>query len=95
MLNWLLQNMDEIERRFSGTTFMEISKLNFRPIPILVPSHAPLSAFDTKVTPLYHEIVANLRQSISLATLRDALLPKLLSGEIQVRAVEEMVERTI
>lgn len=84
MLNWCQQNMPEIEGRATGTTFAEISKQNFRPIPILLPPQPLIAAFTEKVTPLYTQITANLHQSRTLATLRDTLLPKLLSGELSV-----------
>lgn len=40
--------------------------------------------FDVLVAPLLQKIEANVRQNIELATLRDILLPKLLSGEIEL-----------
>ena len=84
MLNWCQTNMAEIESRATGTTFAEISKKNFRPIPVVLPPKELMAAFTTKVAPLYAQITANLHQSRTLATLRDALLPKLLSGEVSV-----------
>ena len=84
MLNWCQTNMPEIESRATGTTFAEISKQNFRPIRVVLPPKELMAAFTSKVTPLYAQITANLHQSRTLATLRDALLPKLLSGEITV-----------
>ena len=50
-----------------------------------------MEAFTTQVAPLYAHITANLQQSRTLATLRDTLLPKLLSGELSVTAAEEAV----
>ncbi len=82
MLNWCQTNMAEIESRATGTTFAEISKQNFRPILVELPPKELMAAFTAKVAPLYAKITANLHQSRSLATLRDALLPKLLSGEV-------------
>ena len=84
MLNWCHSNMTEIESRATGTTFPEISKQRFRPIPILLPPKPLMDAFTRSVAPLYQRITANLHQSRTLATLRDTLLPKLLSGEIRV-----------
>jgi len=84
MLNWCQQNMAEIEGRATGTTFAEISKQNFRPIPFILPSQEIMTAFSARVAPLYARITANLRESRTLATLRDTLLPKLLSGELSV-----------
>ncbi len=82
MLNWCQANMAEIEGRATGTTFAEISKHNFRPIPVVVPPKELMAAFTAKVAPLYTQVTANLHQSRTLATLRDTLLPKLLSGEL-------------
>ncbi|MCB9909827.1 MAG: restriction endonuclease subunit S [Planctomycetes bacterium] len=84
MLNWCQTNMAEIESRATGTTFAEISKQNFRPIPVVLPPEELMAAFTAKVAPLYSQITANLHQSRTLATLRDTLLPKLLSGELSV-----------
>ncbi len=82
MLNWCQTNMAEIENRTTGTTFAEISKQNFRPIRVMLPPKELMSAFTAKVAPLYSHITANLHQAQTLATIRDALLPKLLSGEV-------------
>ena len=84
MLNWCQTNMAEIESRATGTTFAEISKRNFRPIPVVLPPKELMVAFTDKVAPLYAKITANLHQSRTLATLRDALLPILLSGRLSV-----------
>jgi len=84
MLNWCQTNMAEIESRATGTTFAEISKQNFRPILVELPPKELMAAFTEKVAPLYAQITANLHQSRTLAILRDALLPKLLSGELNV-----------
>jgi type I restriction enzyme S subunit len=88
MLNWCQSNMPEIESRATGTTFAEISKQNFRPIRVVLPSKDLMSAFTAKVEPLYEQITANLRQSQTLASLRDTLLPKLLSGELSVENLQ-------
>ena len=82
MLNWCQTNIAEIESRATGTTFAEISKQNFRPIPVVLPPIELMAAFTAKVAPLYAQITANLHQSQALANLRDTLLPKLLSGEL-------------
>ena len=91
MLNWCQTNMAEIESRATGTTFAEISKQNFRPIRVVLPPKELMAAFTAKVAPLYAQITANLHQSRTLATLRDTLLPKLLSGELSVSATNREV----
>jgi type I restriction enzyme S subunit len=84
MLNWCQTNMAEIESRATGTTFAEISKQNFRPILVELPPKELMAAFTEKVAPLYAQITANLHQSRTLATLRDTLLPRLMSGKLSV-----------
>ena len=91
MLNWCQTNMPEIESRATGTTFAEISKQNFRPIRVVLPPKELMAAFTNKVTPIYAKITTNLHQSRTLATLREALLPKMLSGELSLAAVTEEV----
>ena len=80
--------MPEIESRAIGTTFAEISKQNFRPIRVVLPTKNLMQAFTSKVEPLYDQITANLKQSQTLAALRDTLLPKLLSGELSVEKLQ-------
>lgn len=83
-LNWLTQNMEEIKMRASGTTFPEISKRNFRPIPIIIPSTSVLMCFDDLVNPLYARITENMRETQTLLYLREIMLPRLMAGEIEV-----------
>jgi type I restriction enzyme, S subunit len=91
VLYWTLNNLDTIKGRANGTTFLEISKSNFRPISIIIPDKNILSQFNSKIEPLYKKMVSNIRESQNLATLRDFLLAKLMSGEIRVREAEKMV----
>ena len=95
MLNWCQTNMAEIESRATGTTFAEISKQNFRPIRVVLPPKELMAAFTEKVAPLYAQITANLHQSRTLATLRDTLLPKLLSGELAVGKLKKEVSNHV
>jgi type I restriction enzyme S subunit len=85
ILNWLRENMEAIEGRANGTTFLEISKSNFRPMPIVIPPPEKMKAFVEQVEPLYLKIIANLKESRTLASLRDGLLPKLMRGEVRVK----------
>jgi len=81
---WAEHNMEAIKSRANGTTFQEVSKTNFRSLPILVPSISALDAFQTLMKPIYSRTVANLRETQTLATLRDSLLPKLIAGQVRV-----------
>ncbi|MGR5096935.1 restriction endonuclease subunit S [Vibrio maritimus] len=93
MLLWLDFNMESIKRRAGGTTFAEISKKAFRPMPILAPRKVILDKFESQVKPLFERIEANSRQNVNLSNIRDRLLPKLISGQISVgEATQELAE---
>ncbi|MBM3890771.1 MAG: restriction endonuclease subunit S, partial [Verrucomicrobia bacterium] len=83
---WAKENMEAIKANANGTTFLEISKKNFRPLPVVVPPEPLLKDFKRQVEPLHRQMVLNLKESRTLAGLRDALLPKLLSGELRLPA---------
>jgi len=89
---WTAENLEVILARANGSTFLEISKSNFRPIPILVPPSLITAAFEAIAHPLHRRVVCAERQSATLATLRDTLLPKLLSGELRIPDAEKLVE---
>ncbi len=93
-LRWCEENMEEVLSRAGGTTFAEISKAAFRPIPMVVPTAEVIEAFARAAQGWHDQIVANVRQSRQLAALRDALLPQLLSGEIRLREAEGIVNTT-
>ena len=92
MLFWCRQNMEGIKARANGSTFMEISKKAFRPIPALVPSANVLVAFANVADTLFERLIENERQAQTLTQLRDTLLPRLISGQLRLPEAEVMVE---
>jgi type I restriction enzyme S subunit len=91
MLFWCQQNMEGIKARANGSTFMEISKKAFRPIPALVPSSPVIDAFLAVASPLFSRLVSNEQQTQTLATLRDTLLPRLISGQLRLPLAKEAI----
>jgi type I restriction enzyme, S subunit len=91
MLHWTYTNMDRIKANAGGTTFPEISKRNFRPLPAIVPTKSIIDAFDALVGPQYELIANNELESRTLAKLRDTLLPKLMSGELRVPGATDLL----
>lgn len=84
MYHWLQANMEEFIGTASGTTFKEITKGVFKLIPRLAPPMALASAYQVTVAPMM-ELALNLqRKNANLRAQRDLLLPKLISGEIDV-----------
>lgn len=55
---------------------------------LAIPSAERLAAFECLVAPMYQAMQANSRESAKLAELRDALLPKLMSGEIDISSIQ-------
>ena len=84
MLSWIHFNMPLIEAYSSGSTFPEISKKEFRKLPILIPPAELIEKFNEKTTRLYDSMETSLKQMNSLISTRDAILPRLMSGELSV-----------
>jgi type I restriction enzyme S subunit len=91
VLNWTEQSMDEVLARAGGTTFAEISKSNFRTIPVVVPPTEIVAVFDSLAAPLRGQLVTNVKESVALESLRDTLLPALLSGDVTIARAEKTV----
>ncbi len=95
MLFWCRQNMEGIKGRANGSTFMEISKKAFRPIPALVPTADVLDAFANIAEPLFERLIENERQAQTLTQLRDTLLPRLISGQLRLPEAESLLEKAL
>ncbi|RMG96402.1 MAG: restriction endonuclease subunit S, partial [Deltaproteobacteria bacterium] len=94
MLFWADRNMDRIKARAGGTTFQEISKRNFRAMRLIAPACCAARAFDKMAAPIFERIVKCVLESRTVAALRDALLPKLISGELRVKDAIRFLERS-
>jgi len=92
LLRWASSAHDEIVSHANGSTFLEISKSNFRRIRIVAPSVPVMDAFDRVTRPMYLKVVEHERESRTLAALRDALLPELIRGEIRVKDAERFLK---
>lgn len=91
LIQWCEANMAEIKGRASGTTFLEISKKNFREINFICSDEKVVTVYTKTVKTLYDEISLKAEENQSLINLRDTLLPKLLSGELDVSSLEEII----
>jgi type I restriction enzyme S subunit len=95
VLPWCRESMDAIVGNANGSTFQEISKSNFRPLRVVVPSDPVLTSFTRSAVSVYRQLAENERESRSLAQLRDTLLPKLISGELRVPDAERIIGATV
>ena len=76
-----------IEGMASGSTFKEISGSAMRTVPAIIPDDATLRTFASFCDPLFQQQRILEKQNRKLAAMRDALLPKLMSGELDVSSV--------
>lgn len=72
----------------TGAVQPKISQSNLRSIQVVIPPQSELDAFNELIRPLFDQIRQNQDQNKVLAKLRDALLPKLMSGEIDVSNIQ-------
>jgi type I restriction enzyme S subunit len=77
--------MDDIKQfNDEGTVFGSISKSDFEALEIVISNFEPIARFETTAKPINDKITKNCSQIRTLETLRDTLLPKLMSGEVRV-----------
>ena len=77
-----------IEQTQVATTVIHIGKKDYDAFEVTLPNNEILDKFDELTEPMIKRIVSNCFENKRLENLRDALLPKLMSGEIDVSAVQ-------
>ena len=77
-----------IEQTQVATTVIHIGKKDYDAFEIMLPDAVTLDSFDSLTSPMIMQIVSNSFENKRLAAMRDALLPKLMSGELDVSAIE-------
>jgi type I restriction enzyme S subunit len=84
VLNSIVALLAEVEATETATTVIHLGKNDIDRFKIVLPDTKVLKEFNRLAQPLFDRIVLNKQESRTLAALRDALLPKLLSGEINI-----------
>ena len=85
---FLKNTLPVIEGMASGSTFKEVSGSTMKKVPAVIPDAETLAKFSNFCAPIFVQQRILEEQNQSLAILRDNLLPKLMSGEIDVSAVQ-------
>ena len=86
---WGILHEKEIESLHTGSTGQtELPRDRVKAMELRLPDNDTLDRFNALITPMATAIVANQEENNRLAALRDAILPKLMSGEIDVSAVQ-------
>ena len=85
---YLFFNLTNIKSIVTGAVQQKVSQQNLKKVPTIIPSKQALGDFDEIIQPIFAQI-RNLRdENTNLAQLRDALLPKLMSGELDVSDID-------
>lgn len=74
----------EIEKKSTGSTFKEASGALMKSLQVIMPEQNVFEEFEEIVSPLFARIESLEKENSRLSTLRDTLLPRLMSGEIEV-----------
>ncbi|UZD42242.1 restriction endonuclease subunit S [Selenomonas sputigena] len=72
----------------TGTTQQQLTVPDFRKTEIIIPTEVEMKTFTETVDPLFQKIWSNQEESTKLAELRDTLLPRLMSGELDVSHID-------
>lgn len=85
---WLTAQAHDLEMIATGATFKEITKGALKRFPMLVPTPDVLLRFDEVATPIGAEVEALESKNRRLAATRDLLLPRLVTGRLDISNVE-------
>lgn len=85
---FLKHNLPVIEGMASGSTFKEVSGNTMKNVPAVIPDTETLACFNGFCAPIFAQQRILEKQNQSLVALRDGLLPKLMSGEIDVSDIQ-------
>ena len=71
----------------SGSTIVNLNKAQFGKIAVVIPSIETMKSFDEILSPMFESILSNQKENIKLAELRDSLLPRLMSGKLDISEI--------
>ncbi|MEH4387729.1 restriction endonuclease subunit S [Enterobacter cloacae] len=84
--------VDDLLTAAYGSVFDTITTRTFESVNLKFPSLNSIEKFNEEISPIFSKKETNTQQIKSLETLRDTLLPKLMSGEVRVQYAEEKLE---
>ena len=94
LLKYLRPVFAEIARDKQTTGLGHFTARDMKRLMVVYPPESILTIFNDSVGPMFDRWYGNLFESNTIASLRDALLPKLISGELRVPDAEKFVEES-
>jgi type I restriction enzyme S subunit len=87
----LCHEIDRLVHAAHGSVFDTITTSTFAGSRVILPPTPVLKAYEHLSAPLFHRVLMTTEESHTLASIRDALLPKLVSGELRAKGAEFIV----
>lgn len=84
--------VETLKQRSHGSVFDTITNATLAGVLVTYPTESIVSAFENLLSPVMERIKENLKQAQTLATLRDTLLPRLISGQLRLPEAEALLE---
>jgi type I restriction enzyme S subunit len=85
--------IDNLVHAAHGSVFDTITTSTFVASRVVLPPQPLFEEFEEMVDPLFRRVLAGTRAVRTLTALRDALLPKLISGELRVKTPSQLARR--
>ena len=85
---WLLFKRTPVKSIVTGAVQPKISQANLRSVQVVIPPQNELDKFNELIRPMFDQIRQHQEQNNTLTAMRDALLPKLMSGEVDISAIQ-------
>lgn len=87
--------IEQFQRVAYGSVFDTITTSTFKSTIVVMPPIEVINEIKSYVNPIFDLMLSNTQENSKLAQIRDALLPKLILGEIEVKAIEKEVSQVI
>ncbi|MFM5676539.1 restriction endonuclease subunit S [Aeromonas veronii] len=84
--------VETLKQRTHGSVFDTITRDTLAGVPVVYPQTIVITAFEETIAPVMERIKENLIQARTLATLRDTLLPRLISGQLRLPDAEQQLK---
>ena len=84
--------VESLKQRSHGSVFDTITTETMRGVFVIYPDKAVIRSFETVSLPVMDRVQKNLEQAQTLASIRDTLLPRLISGQLRLPEAEAIIE---
>ncbi len=85
--------IENLVRAAHGSVFDTITTSTFKGAQLILPQPDILKCFERIVEPIFLRILASTQEQLTLCSLRDSLLPKLISGELHIKDAARLIKR--